>query len=297
MQSGDVFTLEAHDWLIKIDAARGGMISECRWRSLEVLSTVKTNAWPANAHAGCFPLVPYSNRIRSAAFSFDGYDISLPAPEFAMPHGLHGVGWRSTWTRQASGANGLIWTHTNIGSTWPWPYVARQHLAINGPRLTLKIEIENTGTRAMPAGIGLHPYFPRRPGLEVSLRAAGFWQTDASDPGLPIGWSALDPEDDIFAQGYPDSVDLDHCFTGWNRTARLDYRDTGLRIDLTTNETLSNIVVYCPADRQVLCLEPVSHINNALNHSGLDQFQQIDRLEPGERLSGTMNVSVSETLP
>jgi aldose 1-epimerase len=293
MQPADLFTLEDQDWRVKIDAARGGLISECRWRGLEVLSTAKAGVWPAAAHAGCFPLVPFSNRIRDAAFSFAGNDVSLPVPEFAMPHALHGLGWRSPWILQDSRSDEVIWTQTNAGGTWPWPYEARQRLAVAGPRLTLTIEIENTGTRTMPAGIGLHPYFPRRPDLEISIRAGGVWQTDASNPGIPTRWSARDPDADIFTGKHPDSVDLDHCFTGWNRTARLDYRDTKLRIDLSANETLPNIVVYCPPDRNVLCLEPVSHVNNAANLSELDPLQRMDSLEPGQRLSGTMIVSVS----
>lgn len=293
MQSADVFTLEAHDWCVKIDAARGGLISECRWRGIEVFSTAKANVWPEEAHAGCFPLVPFSNRIRDAAFSFAGRNVSLPASGFAMPHALHGLGWRGPWILQDSRQDEVIWTQTNSGDAWPWPYQARQRLAVEGPRLTLTIEIENTGTRIMPAGIGLHPYFPRRPDLEISIRAGGVWQTDETNPGIPTGWSARDPDADIFTGKDPDSDDLDQCFTDWNRTARLDYRDTKLRVDLSATETLPNIVVYCPADRNVLCLEPVSHVNNAANLSELDPLQRMDSLEPGQRLSGTMIVSVS----
>ena len=192
MQSADVFTLEAHDWCVKIDAARGGLISECRWRGLEVFSTAKAKVWPAEAHAGCFPLVPYSNRIRDATFSFAGRNVSLPASGFAMPHALHGLGWRSPWILRDSRPDEVIWTQTIFGDAWPWPYQASQRLAVEGPRLTLTVEIENTGTRTMPAGIGLHPYFPRRPDLEISIRAGGVWQTDETNPGIPTCWSARD---------------------------------------------------------------------------------------------------------
>jgi aldose 1-epimerase len=293
MQSADVFTLEAQDWHVKIDAARGGLISECRWKGLEILSTAKANVWPAEAHAGCFPLVPYSNRIRDAAFSFAGLNVSLPVAAFAMPHGLHGLGWRHPWKLRNSRADSVVWTQTNTADAWPWAYEARQRLAIDGSRLTLTLEIENTGTGSMPAGIGLHPYFPRRPDMEISVRAAGIWQTESSEPGIPTRWSARDPSAEIFKGKHPDSDDLDHCFTGWNRTARLDYHDTKLRIDLSASETLSNIVVYCPAGRNVLCLEPVSHVNDAANLPGLDPLQGMDCLEPGKRLSGTLNLDVS----
>ncbi|MEX1249959.1 MAG: aldose 1-epimerase [Hyphomonas sp.] len=287
-------TLVSGEWYVQVDAARGGQVIACRWRGHEVFTTTSPGVWPAQADAGCFALVPFSNRIRQAAFSFFGNRVSLPAPAFAMPHALHGLGWRQAWSCQAPRPGELIMVHTHAGGAWPWPYEASQHLSLAGNRLTLTLALRNTGTQPMPAGIGLHPYFPRRPDLALCVQADGYWKTDAANPGIPTSWSALSPDRGVFAEESPDTVDLDTCFTGWNGKARLDYSDPKLRIELTASAAFSNLVIYCPAGKNILCLEPVSHVNDAVNLADLSALQQMDRLEPGGCLAGTVVIDVCE---
>lgn len=292
MDTAGICTLQSDEWHVEIDAARGGQVRVCQWRGHDVFTPAEGGVWPENAGAGCFPLVPFSNRIRQAAFSFQGQTTCLPAPEFAMPHALHGLGWRRAWSLQVSAPDELVMVHHNAGGAWPWPYEASQRLCVRANRLTLALTLRNTGTQPMPAGIGLHPYFPRRPGLALSLEAEGFWQTDDADPGIPTYWSALHPDTDGLRSVSPDALDLDNCFTGWNRSARLDYADPGFRIDLSASAAFSNLVIYCPAGGEVLCLEPVSHVNDAANLPGLDALQQMDSLGPGDCLTGTLSIDV-----
>jgi aldose 1-epimerase len=45
-----------------------------------------------------FPLVPFSNRIGYARFTWEGQQIDL-TPNFAPePHAIHGIGWKEQWT-------------------------------------------------------------------------------------------------------------------------------------------------------------------------------------------------------
>lgn len=294
MEAVGIFTLEVDDWLLKIDAARGGQVVECRWQGLEVFTTAKAGLWPSDTQAGCFPLVPYSNRIRNGAFRIAGRSVSLTNPEFAYPHALHGLGWRSAWSCQQSGANEATLIQTHDGAAWPWPYRARQHFSASGNRLTMTLEIENSGASPMLAGIGFHPYFSRQPGMKLALGVGGFWATSPSNPGIPEDWRSLDPLTNFFEGKELGTIDLDNCFTGWARNARIEYPGTRLCINLAASSALSNLVIFFPSDRNILCLEPVSHVNDAANLSGLNAGQKIDRLEPGERLAGTMTIDVAE---
>lgn len=287
--------LESGDWSVEVDAARGGLIRACRWRGRDVLVPAKAGVWPEGADAGCFPLVPFSNRIRGAEFSFLGQRIRLPAPVFAAPHALHGLGWRRIWQIHPSSANEIVMLHANPGGAWPWPYEARQTLSVAGDRLSLTLSLKNTGALTMPAGIGFHPYFPRSPDLQVSASADGYWQTAAADPGIPTGWSPIAPETDVFKDKDTAGADLDNCFTGWNRQARLAYTKARYRIDLGASAAFSNLVIYCPPGRDFLCLEPVSHVNDAVSLSGIGAAQQMDHLEPGETLEGTLHFDVTQT--
>jgi aldose 1-epimerase len=294
MKPADIHALAGGDWLLKIDAARGGQISECRWRGHEVFCTATPGRWPSDTSAGCFTLVPYSNRIRSGVFGFAGHCVSLTEPEFAGPHALHGLGWRRAWSYQQSQANEATLLQTHHGGAWPWPYRARQHFSIDRNRLTMTLEIENTGASLMPAGIGFHPYFPRRPDMNVALNVNGKWNTSPKSPGLPEDWFPLDPLTNLFDDKDIHAIDLDNCFTGWSRTIRIDYASPRFCIEISASPAFSNLVIYCPAGKNVLCLEPVSHVNDAMNLSGLDFEQKMDPLAPGECLRGTMTVEVSE---
>ena len=295
MTAETIARLEAGDWSVEVDAERGGLIRTCRWRGRDVLVPAKAGAWPEGADAGCFPLVPFSNRIRGAEFSFLGQTIRLPAPAFADPHALHGLGWRRAWHVQPSPANEIVLLQANPGEAWPWPYEARQTLSVAADQLNLTLSLKNAGTRTMPAGIGFHPYFPRRPDLLVSVGAKGFWKTEAADPGIPTSWVPIAPETDVFKGKDTDGAGLDNCFTGWSRQAGLVYTKARHRIDLGASAAFSNLVIYCPPGRDFFCLEPVSHVNDAVNLTGISAAEQMDSLEPGETLEGTLHLAASLT--
>jgi len=55
-------------------------------------------------------------------------------------------------------------------------------------------------------------------------------------------------------------LDLDNCYDGWSGPARI--RDERLSLRMTSS--LQHAVVYTPPNRDFFCVEPVSHVNNAL---------------------------------
>ena len=118
--------------------------------------------------SSCFPLVPYSNRIRDNAFAFDGRHVRMEHP---YAHALHGHGWLAPWQVEGAAADraSLVFAR-NATPDWPFAYRARQDFILAGGRLDMRIEIVNAGDRRMPAGFGLHPYFPRTPPSPASGR-------------------------------------------------------------------------------------------------------------------------------
>src|SRR6185369_13991324 len=81
----------------------GGSLTHFHW-----IDGTRTYAWlrptpeadcrrgPADRLA-CFPLVPFSNRIREGRFRFGGREIALPLNQLPQPHAEHGHGWQSAW--------------------------------------------------------------------------------------------------------------------------------------------------------------------------------------------------------
>lgn len=232
----------------------------------------------------CFPLVPFSNRIAHGRFHVNGRTVSLPPNMDGCAHVIHGQGWLIPWDVEGVEAGWLRLSYRNPAGLWPWAYRAVQTFALNHDRLTVTLELFNEADEPFPAGLGLHPYFPKPPGTILTADVGGVWLTDADV--LPTAHAAL-PEAWDFRRGLAlAGVALDHGFTGWNGRATLDWPDDGLRLTLTTAGPLSHLVIYAPADGGFVCVEPVSHMTDAVNHPEAGPAARgLTTLEPGARLA------------
>ncbi len=86
-------------------------------------------------------------------------------------------------------------------------------------------------------------------------------------------------------------LDVDHCFDGWNGVVQL--RDALLHTRLTSN--LHRLVVFTNPQRDFVAVEPVSHVNNAVNLvAGGEDAQALGlvTLAPGESMSAQMSIEV-----
>ena len=225
----------------------------------------------------CFPLVPYSNRIAHGRLAFGSELIRLEPNWPGSRHPMHGEGWSHPWKVTRSDRQSAELLHEHDGKQgWPFRYRARQAFRLAGSALTLTMSIENLERRPVPAGLGLHPYFVRDDDAEVCFRATGVWLSD--EDVLPIERVPVPPNWD-FSAPRPVVTGLDNCFDGWDGKAAILRPRHGLRLDLEASEPFRHAVVYTPADRAYLCVEPVSHANGQVGET---------RLAPGAALSGTI---------
>jgi aldose 1-epimerase len=86
-----------------------------------------------------------------------------------------------------------------------------------------------------------------------------------------------------------EGLDVDHCFDGWDGAVHL--RDELLHT--TIRSTLGRLVVFTNATRDFVAIEPVSHVNNAINlvAAGADAAALgLVVLQPGESMSAQMTI-------
>ena len=76
----------------------GGSIAGLWLDDIPVLRSAPGQALRQARLAGSYPLVPFSNRIGQATFSWAGQHHSLLPNNPPEPHAIHGVGWQHTWT-------------------------------------------------------------------------------------------------------------------------------------------------------------------------------------------------------
>jgi aldose 1-epimerase len=89
------------------------------------------------------------------------------------------------------------------------------------------------------------------------------------------------------------ALDVDHCFDGWS--GMLQLRDELLHTRITS--PMSRLVVFTNATKSFVAIEPVSHVNNALNMLALDP-EKADELganilQPGESMTAQMTIEVT----
>jgi len=109
VSAAGVVALAAGDSRLLVCPEIGGAIARYAWRDTEVLRPAPDEAiGDRSVHRmGCYPLVPYSNRIGHARLAFAERHEAL-RPNFPPePHASHGVGWQRLWPVRSRGAAGL----------------------------------------------------------------------------------------------------------------------------------------------------------------------------------------------
>ena len=235
-------------------------------------------------HSACFPLVPVSGRIAEAMLNWDGSLIAVPRNARPEPHHLHGEGWQRPWEIVETGPNRatLALSHAR---DWPFPYAASFTYLLERDGLKVVMTMTNRGDAAMPAAIGLHPWFPA-PLAELTAAAGTLWEIDSRK--LFTGKIAPSPQRQFAGGRSLKGADLEHGFTDWDRKAVLHWPGRPGRLVMTASETLAHLVVYSRDPSEDFCVEPVSCSVDAFNlhASGVADTGTV-RLEPGETLSGT----------
>ncbi|NQW11096.1 MAG: aldose 1-epimerase [Alphaproteobacteria bacterium] len=264
---GGPITLVAGACEAVVEPGYGGRITAFRHGGVDLFVPIADGSRDlgVSLSGGCFPLVPWSNRLRDGALSAGDRTIRLPATEDGRPHAIHGHGWRRCWTvlDRGEGYLAMAFAHPAGEEGWPWTYAAEQRVTLSPDGLAIALSVTNRGDTPMPVGLGLHPYLPRAADTWITFEAATAWPpveaaifpTGAAP--LPAGLDARD--------GIPLPLGLDQGFGGWGGVARVDWPDRGRALTVTADPALRHLIVYTPPDRPFFCVEPVSHAIDAAN--------------------------------
>jgi len=246
---------------VVLDLAVGGRVASLRIDGHELLRTEGYGPiqW------GSYPMAPYAGRIREGQFSFDDRGYTLPITH--ETHAIHGTVLDRPWTRVNEPTDTSAEIRTDLGPDWPFAGRARQRFELSADALTFELAVE--ADERMPASIGWHPWFIRRPAgvdTEVAVDLDAEWMfvrdaagitTDRLIPAPPEPW--------------------DDCFAGVRRPPVL--RWPGF-LDLTVESPCPFWVVYT-VPQDAVCVEPQTAPPNALNATPAI-------VEPGSPLVATM---------
>jgi aldose 1-epimerase len=277
-----VFELHAGALRLAVRPDLGGCIAGLWHRDTPVLRSTEPAQLTSARLAGSFPLVPYSNRLGYRRFRWKGHDYTT-LPNFGdSPHSVHGIGWMRPWEVTSHSGIDLALRLVHEGDAhWPFAFEAQQFFSLTPQALVAQMVITNTAALVQPVGLGWHPYFPKRARSRVHIECSDRWDPDAAQ--LPVRKVAQPGIDADVAH-----LDFDNGFDGWTGPARI--RDEKFSLQLSS--TLQHLVVYTPQDKDYFCVEPVSHVANAI-HMADPAAHGLRSLQPGESFEASMTLEVT----
>jgi aldose 1-epimerase len=279
-----VFELHAGSLRLVVCPDLGGSVAGLWHHGVPVLRSTEAASLDAAVDSAIYPLVPYSNRLGYRRFRWKGQDYTTAANFGDGPHSLHGVGWQRPWVVESHQASemAMVYSHTP-DADWPFAFEARQHLSLAADALRMQMTITHTDAQvaAAPVGLGWHPFFPARTQSRLHMELSDRWDLDGAQ--LPVR-KVAQPGIDSHVQ----HLDFDHCFDGWNGSARI--RDE--RFSLQLRSSLDRVVVYTPPGQGFFCVEPVSHVSNAI-HMADPTAHGLRSLQTGESFEAWMQLDIA----
>lgn len=223
-----------------IDLGAGGRLASLVVDDREILVTEGDGVFDW----GCFPMAPFAGRLRHGAFRFRGRRWRVPANE--PPHAIHGLVAGRPWRRVDDRTISV-----ELGDPWPFAGRAIQSFELRPGQLGATLTLE--AREPMPASIGWHPWFRRRP------RWSGGPAGAASEPApleleFDAGAMYLRDEEGI-ATGRlvaPGARPWDDCFTDLRHPPRLRWEGY---LALTIESTCLDWVVF-DEPAHAVCVEP-----------------------------------------
>ncbi|MBI1903745.1 MAG: aldose 1-epimerase [Planctomycetia bacterium] len=239
-------------------------------------------------------LFPFPGRLRGGVFRFGGRDYPLGYRD-ARGNAIHGLVLEGPWAiverSQSRVAGRFQLSKQAAAEMWPADFCLTLTYELLGNTLRSDLWIQNPDDRPLPWGLGTHPYF------RVPLARAGAADkcivTVPNDSYfelidmLPSGREFSADAARLLAKGKPfAATKLDDVLTGlatadgrWE--ASIVDPLAGRKLTLRCDEIFPHCVVYNPAHRQAICIEPYSCVPGLSVEPGSQPGLGLRLLPPG----------------
>lgn len=190
-------------------------------------------------------LAPWPNRIKAAAYNFDGRDYALEA-EDGIGNALHGLAFKQQGEILDQTESAVkIGIAVPVTSGYPFEISIEVSYQVFEDQLSVEIEAKNLGKSTAPIGLGHHPYFAVETDTKVEIRAATAYVHDNFKiPSKQIESAQLE-----LGEGRPVNVvglDLDTQFSGLHQpAATLSYGSETFDLWVSGGDYL---MIYTPKD-------------------------------------------------
>jgi aldose 1-epimerase len=293
-----MLTLQAGDSSLVLAPEIGGSIVGWTFGTVPVLRRPEPGAIvPGNVRGfGCFPLIPFSNRIGGGRFRWNGAEHVLERNFGDNPHCIHGIGWQAPWDAVSVSSTSAVLElrHDAIDSRalrWPFAFAAEQRFTLTPDALQVRLALTNLHTGPAPAGLGLHPYFPLNGASTLQFNATHVWLNGGDM--LPVRPMPVPPDWSHASGKRVGSAALDNCFVGWDGQARITRASSGPGLAIEADALFRHLIIYTPLDHDFFCVEPVSHLTDAVNRMAGTEDRRMQVLAPGATMCGQVTFRIT----
>jgi aldose 1-epimerase len=253
-------------------------------------------------------LMPWPNRIRDGAYTFDGRELQLGLTEPARHNASHGLVRWAAWSPEEHGSSSASLSYRLMAqSGYPWTVDLHVLYDLSADGLTVTQTATNLSDRPAPYASGAHPYLTAGTGSvdawELMLPAST--RLVADERLIPVGEEQVagTPYDFRVARPLRDTV-LDHAFGDLARddegAATVHVRDpeTGRGAAVWVDGHHPWVMVFSADEgwdlpRQALAVEPMTAPPDAFR-SGRDLVVLAPAGEPGDELSVSWGIRALE---
>ncbi len=253
-------------------------------------------------------LMPWPNRVRDGAYSFDGRDLRLGLSEPDLGNAIHGLVRWAAWSPEEHGATSVSLSYRLMAQGgYPWTVDLHVLYDLSAEGLTVTQTATNLSDHPAPYASGAHPYLAAGPapvdGWELTLPASR--RLLADEQQIPVGEEGVDGTAYDFRVARPlRDTRLDDAFGDLERdaagVATVAVRDpaTGLGAALWVDRHHPWLMVFS-ADagwdppRQALAVEPMTAPPDAFR-SGRDLITLAPAGEPGDEVSVSWGIRTLE---
>lgn len=273
--------LAAGDWSVTLAPEDGAGITAMRAGGRDILVPAPAGA-ALGGPFGAFWMIPWANRLDAGRLG----PYRLPVNRAEDDTAIHGLSRDRPWRVETQAPDRALLVQQIDAA--PYRYAARLAVILDAAGLALDLTVTNRGEAPMPFGAGWHPWFVRPAGTHLSFRATQRCTHDARC--LPVSAEpspGLDGGEEAF-------LGLDTHFAGWDGAARIAW--PGLTLHMrATGALATNLQVYAPRARTVLCVEPSSHLPDVANRPAMAALGPMRLLLPGESLTGRITLTAESS--
>ncbi|WP_339728477.1 aldose 1-epimerase [uncultured Gimesia sp.] len=260
-------------------------------------------------------LFPFPNRIANARYKWEGVTYELPADKTyhdQTGNAIHGfcldLPWRVIAQEEsfAIAQFQLSIDGKNRLKYWPGDIFIEVKYEVKGATLRADIRVGNPGTTSVPWGLGTHPYF-KAPLSEKSSAKNCLIEAPASEEWvledcLPTGVKkTISDAHDLREGAWLDQLKLDHVLSGMPEgtdqyESLIMDEQAGLVVSQDYDSLFSELVVFTPANRDCVCLEPYTCVTNAINLTRQEAETGLRVLPPGSEIKTWIEIRAGKVI-